>query len=766
MTTHPELVTFLPAADVMLLPGAAHRAEQTVTATLLRLDPARLLAPFRREAGLSPVSPGYDGWERDGLDGHTAGHVLSAASRLAAATGDARISALAGRLSDGLRECQVAIGTGYVGGVPDGAALWDELSAGRIEAGAFHLNGRWVPLYNLHKTVAGLLDAAEHLALESAEAALDAFGEWWLRTIGGLDSIRLETILETEFGGLTEAFARLALHRRDARYLALARRFARRALVDPLAAGRDELDGLHANTQVPVVVGYAAIERAARLLGANAATAVDDREGAAARTFFDSVAGRRSVALGGHGVREHFHAATDFSSMFTSREGPETCNTHNMVKLAAELHALTDEDRYLHFAERARRNHLISAQHPRHGGLVYFTSQRPGHYRVFSPDAAGFWCCMGSGYEAQTRHGALVYSAAAGELRINAFVASEARWNGVEVRQSIEDGLTTGVDVVDLTIHAAEGFSLGILIPDWVDGSAHMTSSGGDAHSAPAGSRVSVPVSAGTTQMRIELPRRLRIERAPDGSEWGWVIDGPDVLAQRIADDTLQYRAPGTRMGHIALGPLLPLADTPILAPDSIATAERAGGVVRLSGSRGEIVELEPFAGIHDARYTVSWPLADDAETAAVRRAALERLDEESLALEARTCDLVAFGEQQPESDHVLRSSDDVTGIRGDTRWRRTEGTIEVTLRDWSGTASAVRLSWLGDDAPSGVRVRVGGQVVLDERITAGSPDAVREAPLPAAATGEVEISVAIDAIDGRTPRLTELRVLHEASDR
>ena len=105
---------FLPASRVRLEPGADLDAQRTVAATIGRLDPARLLAPFRREAGLTHADT-YPGWEADGLDGHTAGHVLSAASALAAG-GDAAASALVQTLVGGIRECQLARGTGYVGG--------------------------------------------------------------------------------------------------------------------------------------------------------------------------------------------------------------------------------------------------------------------------------------------------------------------------------------------------------------------------------------------------------------------------------------------------------------------------------------------------------------------------------------------------------------------------------------------------------------------------------------------------------------------------
>ncbi|GAA1465850.1 beta-L-arabinofuranosidase domain-containing protein [Microbacterium thalassium] len=765
--TGVALPRFLPADAVRLDGGPALAAQQTVRDTLLRLDPDRLLAPFRREAGLPARAPGYGGWEADGLDGHTAGHVLSASSRLAATTGDGAIAALAAHLADGIRECQRAIGTGYVGGVPDGAALWDEILTGRVDAGAFHLNGRWVPLYNLHKTLAGLLDAVEHLGLDSADAALEQFGAWWLRTAGRIDDERFERMLQTEFGGMTEVFARLAVLRRDPAHLALARRFARRALVEPLAAGRDELDGLHANTQIPVVVGCAAIERAAREIAPELVADIVAREGAAARFFFDRVARVRSVPIGGDSVREHFPPASDLATMFTAREGPESCNTVNMIALAAHLHVLTGDDAYLAWAERARVDHVMSAQHPEHGGLVYFTSQRPGHYRVYSPEAEGFWCCMGSGFEAQSRHGALAFGEAGDELRINALIATTARWRGLTVTLRTAPA-ADGADGWEVEVAADRPVrrALSILIPDGADVAARVEVAD-DVTAVAAGERWRTARTwTGVTRLRLAVPRALRVERSPDGSAWGWVIDGPDVLALRIPDDAVEYRGTAARMGHIARGPLRPLAGAPMIDPADLATAERLeGGRVRVPTVDGGSIVLEPFARIHDARYTVAFPLAD-AASAEARRAELERIDEASLGMDARTLDVVAFGEQQPESDHGLEATDEDQGAQAGDRWRRTRGAIRVTLRDWTGTADRIRLTWLAPSEPAGLRVRVGDETVLDETVPPGGSPGSREVRLPEGSAGAVELAVTIEARDGSTPRLRELRVLCPASDR
>lgn len=116
---------------------------------LLSLDPDRLLAPLRREAGLPSVAASYGNWEDSGLDGHILGHALSASARLAAATGGTRPAGLVERLVDGVALCQDVRGTGYVGGIPHGVELWARIAVGDVEPDSFGLNGAWAPWYGL-----------------------------------------------------------------------------------------------------------------------------------------------------------------------------------------------------------------------------------------------------------------------------------------------------------------------------------------------------------------------------------------------------------------------------------------------------------------------------------------------------------------------------------------------------------------------------------------------------------------------------------------
>lgn len=333
------------STNVELLDGPFRHAQDLNLEALRDLDADRLLAPFLREAGLPPVAEPYGDWESRGLDGHTAGHYLSASAHAVTMADATDLVPVLDHMVAELARAQRHLGTGYVGGIPRSADLWDEVATG-IRPDTFR-RAHWAPWYNLHKIYAGLIDAHRLAGTPGALDVVLGLAEWWEGLAAGIDDDAFELMLETEFGGMSEAYADLYALTGDERHLAMAHRFAHRAVAEPLAAGRDELTGLHANTQIPKLVGLA---RIAEVSG-------DDRSARAAENFWDIVTTRRSVSIGGNSVSEHFHDTDDFTPMVEHREGPETCNTYNMVKLSRLLFERSGDPAYLDEIERAEFNH-------------------------------------------------------------------------------------------------------------------------------------------------------------------------------------------------------------------------------------------------------------------------------------------------------------------------------------------------------------------------------------------------------------------------
>jgi len=729
---------FFPAHAVRLTDGPFAAALRTDLDSVLALDGDRLLAPFLREAGLDPVAPSYGNWEDSGLDGHTAGHWLSALAHLHAATGEDEPLARLRAALDELDRAQRAVGTGWLGGVPGGAALFGSLRDGGIDAArAIGSHTHWVPWYNLHKTFQGLIDAHVVAGEERALRMATWLADWWLDIAAGMDDDAFEAMLDTEFGGMNEAYATLARLTGREDYAAMARRFSHRAILDPLLEGADALTGLHANTQIPKAVGYAAI-------GGELHDAAD--------AFWRTVVTRRSVVIGGNSVREHFHDPGDFTPMIEDREGPETCNTYNMLKLTRELLEAAPRPEMLDYAERALLNHVLSAQHP-DGGYVYFTSMRPRHYRVYSTSGLGFWCCVGTGMEMQARVGEWVFGTEGDALAVNLFVPAELDAADFGVRLRLDADLPSDDRVsVRVSGDAPRPFPLRLRVPGWAGRLDDLRVNGAAVTGAVSPGAVTIERAWGDgDEVSFRVPLELRAERLPDGSAWQAYLAGPFALAARDESGDLDgLRADDSRMGHVAAGPLRPLGDVPIVA-EGVAGASRTGPASwRVpTGDPAGFIDLEPFAGLHDSRYTIYWPIDGPG-----RRAQLVAEDER-LALDQATLDALAFGEQQPESDHAVAADGSPVWSDGDAHGRHLRSTITATLRDPASAGRRLRLRVLPSAEATAFTLAWPGEARRTVRIAAGQD--VVELDVAPAAPAHLEL---VPMAGVPAPVIRELRLL------
>jgi len=498
-----------------------------------------------------------------------------------------------------------------------------------------------VPWYNLHKTFAGLRDAWTIAHKPKARDLLLRLGSWCDTLLAGLSDAQFQDMLRCEHGGMDEVLADIAEISGDKRFLALAQRFSHRAILDPLLRGEDKLTGLHANTQIPKVIGFA---RIAELGG-------DPAWRAAADHFWYIVVSRRSVAFGGNSVREHFHPAEDFSSMLESREGPETCNTYNMLRLSEQLFRTGPQARYADYYERALFNHILSSQHPEHGGFVYFTPIRPRHYRVYSQPQQCFWCCVGSGIESHGKQAAFIYAQDKHGLYVNLFIASELQWKerGIIVRQETKFP-DEASSVLTFHLKQPQKFTLKLRHPAWIpEGKFKLRLNG---QVLPYDSKPSTYLGIARTwldgdKLELSLPMETRLERLPDGSAYAALMHGPLLLAAPTGTGALDGLIAGDgRMAHVAPGPYEPLDSAPMLVGDPATLASqvtpipgkplrfRAPAIIKPESFSG--LELLPFFRVHDTRTMTYWRTAAPAEYEAVVRE-LKQSERQHLALETRT---------------------------------------------------------------------------------------------------------------------------------
>ena len=209
---------------VRLLDGPFLEAQATDLHYLMALDPERLLTPFRREAGLPVPVGSYGNWESSGLDGHMGGHYISALALMYASTGDAGVKKRLDYVIAELKRCQDQLGTGYIGGIPDGAQAWSEIAAGQLKVDSFSVNGRWVPWYNLHKLFAGLRDAWVHPGNADARAMLVRLSDWALQLTSHLSDAQMQDMLRSEHGGMNEVLADVYAMTGEQKYMDLDRK--------------------------------------------------------------------------------------------------------------------------------------------------------------------------------------------------------------------------------------------------------------------------------------------------------------------------------------------------------------------------------------------------------------------------------------------------------------------------------------------------------------------------------------------------------------
>ena len=719
----PQQLHYFDLRDVRLLPSPFKHAQQLDLLYLLELDQDRLLAPFLREAGLPRKKESYTNWENTGLDGHIGGHYLSALSYMYASTGDARIKARLDYMISTLQQCQQANGNGYIGGVPGGKLIWEEIQQGNIRSGTFSLNGKWVPLYNIHKTYAGLRDAYLLTADQTAKSMLIRMTDWAVQLVSQLSEAQIQDMLRSEHGGLNETFADVAAITQDPRYLKLARKFSHQSILLPLTQHQDQLTGLHANTQIPKVLGF---KRIAELSN-------DQQWADAVRYFWDNVVQHRSIAIGGNSVSEHFNPTDDFSKMVHSIEGPETCNTYNMLRLTKMLYRTDPQGKYLDFYERALYNHILSSQHPEHGGFVYFTQMRPGHYRVYSQPQTSMWCCVGSGMENHAKYGEMIYAHKHDELYVNLFIPSQLHWKEKHI-EIIQDNNFPQEAYTTLKINAKKKseFTLYLRRPAWLT-SVPVISINGQVYKAVDSTATHLKIKRTWSPgdlLHMELPMGIHIEQLPDQSHYYSILCGPIVLAARSGTADLRgLKSDDSRMGHIASGKQIPLREIPILTADPAAIPALVQPISSkplhyyLTGlHRGKDslnMELEPFYGIHDSRYILYWPQTTAAKLEELQKK-IDQEERENLALTAITVDKVTAGEQQPESDHSFHEENSTSGVTEDTRWREATGWFSYQLKHTN--SSILYVKFLTDTTARTTEILVNGLLVETLENTANGP--------------------------------------------
>ncbi len=422
----------------------AFRKEQEY---LRSIDMDRLLAGFRETAGLPKKAERYPGgWEDAEIAGHTLGHYMTALSQLFAATGAKDIEDRLNYILSELSACQAE--SGFLFASPE--ELFDRLERGEPA---------WVPWYTMHKVISGLLSVYQLGGRPQALELAIKLGIWvYERTAKWTDEVR-ERVLLIEYGGMNDCMYELYKETGRKEFAEAAAKFDETELFQKLAEGEDVLPLKHANTTIPKFLG--ALNRYFAL-GESETFYLN-----AAKSFFDIVTKNHTYVTGGNSEWEHFRASGTLGKERTCCNC-ETCNTHNMLKLAEGLFFVTGEKRYMDFYERTFLNAVLGSQNPETGMTMYFQPMATGYFKVYSKPFEHFWCCTGTGMENFTKLNSAIYHTGENRLYVNLYIASALHNKKLNL-DLIQKTDLNHFDTVTFTLTMAEEkrFTMAFRVPDW-----------------------------------------------------------------------------------------------------------------------------------------------------------------------------------------------------------------------------------------------------------------------------------------------------------
>lgn len=693
--------------EVTLLDGQ-HRDMMIINAKLLLdYDADRLMTPFVRQAGLdgnvkiaenpTGASSKYKGWVAKhpsfsnwglsswSLEGHVGGHYVSALALAYSATkNDAKLADLNAKLKsrldycvDIMKDCQDAYKgntkgmEGFIGGQPINQ-IWTGLYNNDLTE--FRKFGGWVPFYCQHKVLAGLRDAYIYAGSTVAKDAFKGLCDWSVNVVSKLSTGDMQAVLGWEHGGMNETLVDAYKLFGEKKYLTAAKKYSHQYMIDGMKTyNATFLDGKHANTQVPKYIGFERIYQEDHTMKDYRNTVLN---------FWDDVAYKRTVCIGGNSISEHFQSHNNGALYITNLEGPESCNSNNMLKLSEDLFDDTHNVKYADFYEQTMYNHIMSTQDPNTGGYVYFTSLRPQSYRIYSKVNQGMWCCVGTGMENHSKYAHFAYTHTSDTLFVNLFVASELNNDKFGLKQETNYPFE---QATKLSVTKGK-YVLAVRRPSWT---------------TDGGKYVCYNVKKGDV-INVELPMSLSMEACPDYKDYIAFKYGPILLSARTATEAKlqnEYGGEG-RMDHSpgAMASIKPLSDSPLIIGDrkqvldSISVKDLSKLQFNLKTYNKGTITLEPFNGIHHSRYACYFFQGTPEDYA---NSSMGKADAAEQAMIARTLDYVATGEQQSEAGHDAKYSVSSTHgtYRGETyRDGQANNYVQYVLENKGGETTNVAL--------------------------------------------------------------------------
>jgi DUF1680 family protein len=578
----------LPLAAVRLNPGIFREQEEINARYLDSLAVDRLLHSFRVTAEISSGATPYGGWEDPNceLRGHFAGgHYLSAVALAAAGSGNTVLKSRGDALVDGLGACQKKIGNRYLSAYP--TQLFEHLAEGEPV---------WAPFYTYHKIMAGLLDMYLLTGNTDALKVAEGMGQWAQGFMSGFSVDQRQRMLRTEYGGMNEVLVNLAAATQKDRYLEAARLFEQPGFLDPLAARRDELQGLHANTNVPKIIG------AARMYEVTG----ERRYREIVEYFLAEVEAARNYVIGNTSLDEHWTTPAGQLKGTLAWSNAECCVAYNLMKLQRIVFGWTGEARWMDTYERTLFNCRLGTQNSQ-GLKQYFFPLGAGYWRAYNSPEESFWCCTGTGAEEFAKLTDTIYFRRGSSIYVNQFIPSTLDWKdeGIAIEQVTRFPREQGT-TLKITASRPKMRAIHLRIPGWTTEDAAVKVNGRviDAVADPGSYLALRKIWHDGDTITVSLPMELRQDPLPGDDSVAAALYGPLVLAADLGagppDGPMRVvHGRGTEPKDI------PAADS--LPKMGAIQVESAPELRFISEGTGAKCRLMPMYEIGDQRYSVYW---------------------------------------------------------------------------------------------------------------------------------------------------------------
>jgi DUF1680 family protein len=589
----------VPLGSVRLAPGIFREQEEMNARYLDSLAVDRLLHSFRVTAGIPSSATPYKGWEDPTceLRGHFAGgHFLSAVALAAASSGNTGLSSRGDELVSGLAQCQKKMGTGYLSAFP--TEWFERLAAGKPV---------WAPFYTYHKIMAGLLDMHTLTGNTDALQMAEDMGRWAQEFFAAFSTEQRQRMLRTEYGGMNEVLVNLAAANQKERYLDAARLFEQPGFLDPLAERRDELQGLHANTNVPKIIG------AARMYEVTG----DRRYRQIAEYFLEEVLTARNYVIGNTSLDEHWKTPPNQLEGTLGWTNAECCVAYNLMKLQRHVFSWTADVRWMDAYERALFNCRLGTQNAQ-GLKQYFFPLAAGYWRAYNSPEESFWCCTGTGTEEFAKFSDTIYFHRGSDVYVNQFIPSTLDWKdeGLVIQQVTEFPREQGTTLKIKSSRPASR-TIHVRIPSWTTEDAQVKINGRPLKAvADPGSYLALRrVWQQGDTISITLPMELRQEPLPGADSVSAVLYGPLVLATDLGagppdgPSRVIHSGDTTPKNRPAPDPLPKVAATPDTALKEWIQVDSPLDLHFEAAGESAKYTLMPMYQIGDQRYSVYWQM-------------------------------------------------------------------------------------------------------------------------------------------------------------